>query len=330
MSAVALSAAFFALSGVSCAKAQDTSIDVDQGCNEEAASICKKLSDCAPFLLQQEFGDEVTCDGQEKQECVAILQADGTGLTSNDASDCASGLRSQSCDDYNAGTLVPACGTKPGTLAGGKACIDSSQCTSGLCKVTSSSPGACGLCSVNPPGKAGDACTSATPCDLGLTCAGGFCASGGTAGYSCSDTQPCDEGFACIAPVVGDGGFTSGDGGSGAACVALGTAGASCNAATTPCNTEQGFACDGASHQCSQIQLAPSDSDCDNNLNQCTGGTCRASPEAGPEAGPDEPRICIPAATVGQSCDVIAGPDCMPPAVCLNKTCTIKQSSSCH
>lgn len=327
---LALSASLM-LSGASCAKAQDNTVTTDDGCNQQAAAICKKLSDCDSFALQQEFGDEVTCEGQEKQQCLALLSADGTGLTPGDSADCAVALRNQSCDDFNAGVALAQCGTKPGTLAGGKACIDSSQCQSGLCKVTSSSPGACGLCATNPPAKVGEACTNATPCDLGLVCAGGFCASGGTSGFACGPTQPCASGFTCLAPTVGDGGFVpTGDGGTGATCVALGAGGASCNASTAPCNTEQGFACDPATRTCSQISLAPSDTECDNNLTQCVGGTCRASPEAGPEAGADEPRICIPAATIGGGCDVVAGPDCMPPGVCVNRVCTIKQSSACH
>jgi len=312
--------------GGGCAKASDTSVTTDQGCNEQATAVCKKLSDCDPFALQSLYGDETTCDGQQKQECLALLQAEGTSRTASQAGDCATALRAQSCDDYTSNTAIAACATQPGALAGGKACIDDAQCTSAYCRVTSTSPGACGLCSTNPPAKEGETCSGSTPCGVGLSCSGGAtptCVGIGTSGSECSASSPCTAGSTCIFS-VGDGGSSVGS------CVAQGTQGSSCDAVSAPCNSSQGFACDPASHQCASITLAPSDQGCDNDLTQCAAGTCRASPEAGPEAGADEPRICIPAATVGGECDVVAGPDCMPPALCTQHVCTIKQASSCH
>jgi hypothetical protein len=314
-----------------CAKATDTSIDTDQGCDDQATAICKKINDCTPFILQSEYGDQTTCAGQQKQACLALLQATGTSRTPSGASDCATALRAQSCSDFAASVPLPACAPTPGSLSGGTACIDDSQCTSAFCRVTSSSAGACGLCANNPAAQLGAACSGSTPCDVGLTCVanegdgGSICAGLGESGDPCSDTAPCASGFYCNqTSVVGDGGFTTTAG----SCTALGASGASCSSA--PCDPSQGVACDPSSHQCAAITLAPAGQECDNDLTQCAGGTCRASPEAGPEAGPDEPRICIPAATVGSGCDVLAGPDCMPPAQCTEHVCTIKQASSCH
>jgi hypothetical protein len=312
-----------------CAKANDTSVTTDQGCDDQATAICKKINDCTPFLLQSGYGDITTCAGQQKQLCEALLQADGTSRTASAASDCATALRAQSCSDYTAEKALPQCAAKPGSLVGGKACIDDSQCTSTYCRIVSSSPGACGLCADNPAAQLGGACSNATPCDIGLSCGtggldgGSLCVGLGASGDPCSATAPCAGGYACETSFVDEGGIATGE------CAALGTSGASCDS-TTPCDPEQGLACDPASKQCSTVTLAPSDQTCDNDLTLCSGGTCRASPEAGPEAGPDEPRICIPAATVGGECDVIAGPDCMPPAQCISHVCTIKLASSCH
>ncbi|MEO8877291.1 MAG: hypothetical protein ABI461_16980 [Polyangiaceae bacterium] len=323
LAGLALSASF----GGGCAKASDTtSVDADQGCNEQAAAICKKLSDCDGFALQAAYGDQLTCAGQQKQACLALLQADGTSRNPNQAGDCATALRAQTCDDYVAGVPIPACAIQPGSLAGGKACIDSAQCASAYCRVTSTSVGACGLCSTNPPAKEGETCNGATPCDVGLACSGGAaptCVGIGASGSECGPSSPCAGGSTCV--------FSAGDGGSSVGkCVPLGTQGSSCNVTSAPCDSSQGFACDPASKTCLPVTLAPSDQDCDNNVTLCAAGTCRASPEAGPEAGADEPRICIPTSIVGSSCDVVAGPDCMPPALCTGHTCTIKQASTCH
>ncbi|MEO7111554.1 MAG: hypothetical protein ABI183_14030 [Polyangiaceae bacterium] len=305
-------------------------MSTDQGCNEQAAAICKKINDCSPFLLQSEYGDETTCSGQQKQACLALLQADGTSRTAGGASECASALRAQSCTDYAADTPLPACAAQPGSLTGGKPCIDDSQCTSAYCRVTSTSAGACGLCANNPAAQLGATCSGSTPCDVGLTCVGGeggtICAGLGQSGNACSADAPCAAGLICqTATSIGDGGFTTTSG----TCTALGSQGTTCSA-TLLCDPTQGLACDPASKQCSAVTLAPSDQICDNDLTLCSAGTCRASPEAGPEAGPDDPRICIPSSTVGGECDVNAGPDCMPPAQCTQHVCTLKQASSCH
>ncbi len=316
--------ASLALSEASCAKANDSSASVNDGCNQQAAAICRKMSDCSQFRLQAVYGDEVTCEGQQKQECLSLLQADGTSRTPDQASTCASALRQQSCDDFVANVVIDGCEAQPGALSPGKACIDNAQCDTAFCKVTSSSAGACGVCGSKMASKSGEVCNATQPCETGLVCTGGTCGAGGTTGYACDETTPCAPNYACMGSgAIGDGGVTK------ATCVALGTGGASCNQATAPCAEAQGFACDPAAKTCSPITLGASDDDCDNGVFQCSGGTCRASPEAGPEAGPDEPRICIPTAIIGSSCDVVAGPDCMAPAVCINRTCTIKTSAAC-
>ena len=289
------------VSGASCAKATDTSATVDDGCNQQAAAICRKMNDCSPFRLQATYGDEVTCEGQQKQECLSLLQAEGTSRTPDQASTCATALRQQACDQFVAGAAIDGCEAQPGTLAAGKACIDDAQCETAFCKVTSASAGACGVCAT------------------GTAKSGG----GNTAGFPCDESTGCAPGFACVASgTTLDGGATK------STCVALGTAGASC-ATGAGCDESQGFACDPASKTCAQITLDSDGDDCDNDLFQCSGGTCRASPEAGPDASADEPRICISTAIIGSACDVVAGPDCMAPAVCINRTCTIKTSAAC-
>jgi hypothetical protein len=322
--------AFSIGSEAGCAKAADTSVSTDQGCDDQATAICKKLNDCAPFILQSEYGDQTTCAGQQKQACLALLQAAGTSRTASGASDCATALRAQSCSDYTSGVALPACAAQPGALAGGTACIDDSQCTSTYCRVVSESAGACGLCANNPAAQLGGACSGATPCATGLICVGGeggmLCAGLGQSGDSCSSDAPCASGFLCqTQSSEGDGGVITTTG----TCTALGSQGVPCSS-EAPCDPTQGLACDPGSKQCAAVTLAPAGQACDNNLTLCAGGNCLASPEAGPEAGADEPRICIPAATVGSGCDVFAGPDCMPPAQCTEHTCTIKQASSCH
>ncbi len=163
------------------------------GC-DHAAALCSKLAECAPFLLEAGYGDEVTCADRLTKACTEQSLSAGSGMTEANILACESALTAASCNDVFANN-VPAC-TFRGTLADGATCGDGSQCASGFCSHGSD---LCGVCA--DKGGAGAACPSGSndECQTGLVCSSGkLCAKPAGLGLACDDTtQPCLTGTFC-------------------------------------------------------------------------------------------------------------------------------------
>ncbi len=163
------------------------------GC-DQAAALCDKLSQCAPFLLAAGYGDVTQCSARLTNVCTEQASSDGSGMTRASIQACKAALATATCDDVF-GNRLAECAFR-GSFADGTACGDNSQCASGFCN---RSGNLCGACSAKQP--VGAACPSGSndECQTGLVCSTGkVCASPATVGGPCDDkTQPCLYGSFC-------------------------------------------------------------------------------------------------------------------------------------
>jgi hypothetical protein len=163
------------------------------GC-EQAAALCAKINQCAPFLVAAIYGDVATCTDRLTKVCSADATSAGSGTTQANIQSCKDSLTTATCNDVFANNL-PAC-TFHGSLANGATCGSNSQCTSGLCEHGGQLCGACAS-----QGSAGSPCPSSdnAECQSGLVCSPSkTCVVPATAGAACDDsTQPCLTGLFC-------------------------------------------------------------------------------------------------------------------------------------
>ena len=163
------------------------------GC-DQAAALCAKINQCAPFLIEAAYGDVATCTDRLTKVCNEDAASTGSGTTQANIQGCKDALTTATCNDVFANNL-PAC-TFHGTLVDGAACGSNSQCASGLCEHGGQ---LCGVCAEQ--GGAGAACPSGdnAECQSGLVCSPNkTCAAPATAGTACDDnTQPCLAGLFC-------------------------------------------------------------------------------------------------------------------------------------
>ena len=284
----------------------DLAITTEQACSDTAAAYCAKVQSCAPIFLQIVYGDLATCTARLKLACAPSLAAPGTSQTAARIDACAAALGSASCDSVFGGKI---CGTMPGTLANGAACVDSNQCMSAYCNRGN---GGCGACSAQPA--------------LGAACDGDC----GTSGYQC-DSKVCVSYVPLHGPCDGQlhkctpGLYCSKQSQS---CEAPLPAGAACTPnADPPCNLLDGHFCHPINKVCAEIKYAAAGQSCGYVMPDfylCSGSsTCQGA--QGAQSG-----TCLAPAADGAACDAQKGPACLPPALCSNGLCRIFDPSACH
>jgi hypothetical protein len=170
-----------------------------------------------------------------KDICDARRSAPSTSWTSEQVTACAAAIEAVPCDPTRERDLPRECDPKPGALAEGAECKDSSQCASAICVVTLSvsdggaggaSCGTCtksitqgqpcgkielgqcakgtvctgspATCTVVTYGDAGAACGAAARCNPGLYCATtNTCAARLAEGTPCTSSEACASGLTC-------------------------------------------------------------------------------------------------------------------------------------
>src|SRR5262245_57526516 len=70
----------------------------DQACQSYAEALCRVVDGCAPIFLQVEFGDVATCVTRSKLGCTLSAGANGTSITPEKISSCASVVSTLGCD----------------------------------------------------------------------------------------------------------------------------------------------------------------------------------------------------------------------------------------
>jgi hypothetical protein len=276
------------------------------------------------------------------QACTDVLSLPGANVaTQLDA--CASAIPQQGCGATRADEEP--CMLR-GSLAAGSPCVSGWQCSSGYCDIISSadaggaSDSRCGTCGATVA--VGQSCAFSTPggpkhCEPGSTCAflppqqdtcvavteGDLGASCGTQATTCKAGLYCDPSNHCAAPQD-----------QGAACMQdsackpplrcqIAGATGTCQgpgAAGTPCSIDAhcvtGLGC--AANQCTTITWASGGQPC-STTNRCLVGSCLPSGTC-PAVVPD-----------GQACDESnTSRVCETLSACVNGTCQLTGSFSCH
>ena len=274
-----------------------------EACDAVAAGVCSKLTSCSPFLVQIQYGDEAACRARNVITCPANFTAPGSTTTPEIAKACGDAIATISCDDLFERNLPAECDLNPGTLSNGDACGREVQCESKYCNNAGK---ACGVCA--KVASAGDACGESDDCAKGLICAQGKCIVRGDAGASCDAATPCKATLAC----------------SGGKCATPAGAGEACDMKDNNCDNLQGLSCNTMS-VCQKIKLAEPGEVCGlvgTDYIACSnGGHCKTD---GGMMG-----TCLAAADDGEACDAVAGPKCMPQAVCTSGLCTLNDGATC-
>lgn len=305
------SASIIAIALVACSGDDGSaSVSAEAACSDATKAYCAKIEECAPFFVKLGFGDVATCEKRFAVNCVPNFNAPGTSATPSVLAQCATDVKTSTCDDLLGRKLPLSCKTQPGTLADGAPCGTDAQCKGTLCR--QSNANTCGACSTI--GAGGAACERNEDCDVELGCANKKCVVFAKAGQPCSATSPCVPSLACN---------------KGTCAVPL-AAGATCEGpadqSQNPCEGTKGFYCHPQTKVCTSIVTAAAGAPCgfiDNGVVICTGGAfCKTTP-------PAVQGTCLAAAADGASCDDTKGPKCVGPARCVGGVCQISDPSTC-
>jgi hypothetical protein len=281
-----------------------------QVCSSYANAFCGLYQSCSNgFETAFQFGDLATCVSGYQTVCLNRLAAPNSALTASQTQACATALPDESCENLYATDNTAPCLPAQGPGAAGAACSIDAQCQSAYCAIPRNA--VCGTC--GPVPSVGTDCSDLLACGPGLIClrASQTCASPVGDGGACTVEADCEFGFSCLS---GDGGLQ--------VCAPAAGAGQPCdyhNLTGPGCSNREGLYCkketvDGGS--CTPFGLADAGEECGEVLGQpftdCTrGGLCQKSE---PDAGLG---TCLAAATVGQPCDIDAGPPCLLLARCV-------------
>lgn len=306
-----------------------SSTSPQQACADYSASLCNKASQCAAGIVDEVYGDTTTCIDRASSQCEQALALNDTGDTPDFVDRCAKAYDAVSCSDAFDNNLPAACKrTTFGKVGDGGACGTDGQCMSGVCQTTLTT--GCGICI--EPVAVGAACKATSDCQAGLVCAaatssGAVCVAPAGEGQTCSTTTlpivPCQSGLLC----------------NGGSCVAPLAAGSACDPSPgkSLCDGASGYYCNSKQTRCVLATFAQPGQPCGldigtGNVTACAGGGTTGT-GLGTCMNIDKTTLqgtCAAAAADGAACDNTKGPFCLPPALCMNGTCTVVDPSSCQ
>lgn len=274
-------------------------------CGSVATAACNKLQQCAPLLIQGTYGDVQTCISRVTLSCKSGTTAPGASVKPAQFAACADAFSNLDCSALGHGISTPSDCVIPGSRDNGQACGSADQCKSGYCSVTT---GICGACADRAA--AGKSCTSSDGCQSGLVCnSQGVCAQPAAAGGNCTDFRDCTAGLVCSSGTCGQ------PVGAGKACK------------TGECNSLAGLFCNPSTNVCEQAQVADDGQPC--GVVNNTFVACKASGHCSIPTGQLK-GTCLAHADDGASCDAQNGPNCLPPAQCVNGQCVLGDPATCQ
>ena len=284
--------------------------DASDVCANVAYARCSRVKACSPTYLSLDFGDFATCQALYTEQCQYQLSAPSTGATPARISACATALMTQDCSDViYTQNQPPDCTPAQGALPAGAPCSVNGQCQTSWCSRPAGT--GCGVCAMPPA--PGAPCQTSEQCAAGATCTSltNTCADFAQQGTACGPSQPCSDGLSCV----------------GGICVAgVATAGASCDFAGAGCDEFSGLACNAATGTCKPLVIAEPGQACGTVADQsqiCLRGTCIRG-------------VCVSRGSLGQPCDLYAGPPCTAFTVCIltsdagtSGTCQLPGAATC-
>lgn len=273
-------------------------------CSTVAAALCNRLKDCSPLAIQVTYGDVNTCITRATTSCKAATTAPGASVAPSQFTSCVTAFSKLDCKNFTRTNFVPSACLIPGSRVNGKACGSADQCQSGYC---SASTGICGTCGQREA--SGKSCTTNDDCQSGLICnSKSVCSQPVSSGGNCTDFRDCAVGLNCAS----------------GKCATPLAEGKTCT--NGGCDRLAGLFCNPQTKKCQAIKVADANKACGivgSDFFECTtSGHCKLA--SGKLSG-----TCLAHAADGADCDAVNGPNCMPPALCVNKKCTLPDPSSC-
>jgi hypothetical protein len=267
-----------------------------KACADNASQYCMQLANCSSFLLDIEYGDQITCQTEVTPGCMDALAAPGTGWTGDKLETCIAARAKLSCFNFFYAKPYPNVCTPTGRI-GNAACLYDTQCGTGYCRIPTGKT--CGTCVAR--GATGALCQSSDDCDGNLMCAMGTCAAPSMIGGPCNGTtMPCANGLACV----------------GGMCAVPGGVDAGCGDAGGACDYNLGATCMGSS--CAAVPV------------DTPGGSCTGPPtDECPSSSACLQGFCQAPIADMMSCDAGDGIPCTPPDTCNAGTCSLFTASQC-
>ncbi|MEY4579991.1 MAG: hypothetical protein RL701_4694 [Pseudomonadota bacterium] len=276
-------------------------------CQSFSQTLCTRLMQCAPSLVERTYGDLATCTARNVQVCVARQQTPDVVSSGPGLDACTQALANVECGALFDNNLPMACQFAPGARLDGQACGDDAQCASTRC--ARAADAACGTCTAL--GHAQAPCRASSDCVLGFVCSAGFvCAAGRRLDESCNEREPCAFPSTCAV---------------GRCSAALGS-GAACDFSNDRCDRYNGLACSGSPALCRPWLQAPAGQPCGSTAVgwvECYAGA-RCGIAAGATAG-----TCEGPVTDGATCVPVSGPACLSPARCIGGVCRLAAAGEC-
>lgn len=141
---------------------------IAEACTAFAAAYCSALTQKAPDIISNVYGDEASCRAYRMDRCSVTDNAPDTGWTIGARVQCTAAVPSATLQDLVMLT-VPACQDPVGKKADAAACMLAAQCTSGHCrKAAGANCGACGSLV-----KTGEQCVGYSDCGPREDCIAG-------------------------------------------------------------------------------------------------------------------------------------------------------------
>jgi hypothetical protein len=259
-------------------------------CSEYWTVACQRYAECAPFILQRDYGGDVaSCTMMGAASCRS-KDNPAAGVSPAMLAACSDERRKSTCSDFLSGGL-PSC-RLAGPRPNGARCAHNRECQSSRC--TGATADACGTC--GGIASAGGSCQTARDCAPGLVCdTSNRCATAIAPGKTCAGDRDCDSNAFCNAART---------------CAALVIkAGDRCEPGG--CDLFRALSCHPTSLVCVPVELAKPGQDCgptDTKEVVCAIGNC-------PAASGTAKRVCPKVLLEGQACDATGvcaeGMECM-------------------
>jgi hypothetical protein len=269
------------------------------------------VSSCSQSAFELRYPDIATCRSLIAQNCVNEINAPSSNAVPAVFEACSMLLPGPTwaCNDFLYQLNRPlACTQAAGILPNGAPCGFNNQCSTGYCQIVSGDM--CGVCA-SPP-SVGASCAQLTSCGgSGVTCDQDACAVFAGQGQPC--TTECVIGQACV----------------GGTCQPQAESlGAACSFSGPGCDFYSGLTCDNNTMKCIAAVFAGPNQTCAGVTGvevHCSGGALCTDDS------------CTPVSPVGQPCDLVQGPVCIRPSVCITMadggtagTCMIPDASTCQ
>jgi hypothetical protein len=287
----------------------------EEACKAYSGAYCSQLDKCSAIYLQLIWKDAAACEASLVPVCVKALGLSDTAKTPAFTASCGEALALLDCSSFMSRKIPTACNPPAGPRADGAACGDDGQCANGYCDMPLDQ--ACGTCATRAAADQG--CDRDDDCAFGLICSkDNKCTPYVAKSGECDDNHPCEPGLSCKGAVGPKKGACADPAGPGQPCDTQ-------QVALPGCDLNVGYFCHLVTHVCQKMDLSQAGESCgvvNNGYSACTQSSmCKTN---GGMSG-----TCLAPASVGEACDLVNGPYCVPALRCVGNLCTELDPAGC-